>query len=128
MSFTHPSRLASRNPVASLSFSRPTSWADVERDTTAWLGNRLQHAAQDRLYGLRDAVLASGDPVRVEQWRRLTTSDHLYYMCTKWFADGDVHKYFSPYESPYDAFIAFMNVAQDLEQSSVGTEAGLAVA
>ena len=52
------------------------------------------------------------------RWRRLTTSDHLYYMCTKWFADGDVHKYFSPYESPYDAFVAFMNVAQDLEQAA----------
>lgn len=124
MRFAHPSRLAARPPVASLSFARATSWADMERDTTAWLGNPLQHAAQERLYGLREAVLASGDPERIEAWRRLTTSDHLYYMCTKWFADGDVHKYFSPYDSPYDAFVAFMNVAQDLEQS-VGTEAGL---
>jgi alpha-amylase len=103
--------------VAPLWFERPTSWADLERDTSAWLGNRLQLAAQERLYGLRDDVLRSGDPHRLEQWRRLTTSDHLYYMCTKWFADGDVHKYFSPYESPYDAFVAFMNVAQDLEQA-----------
>ncbi len=102
----------------------PTSWADVERDTTAWLGNRLQHAAQDRLYGLRSAVLATGDARRVEEWRRLTTSDHLYYMCTKWFADGDVHKYFSPYESPYDAFIAFMNVTQDLEQAIPAAPSG----
>jgi alpha-amylase len=116
LTFTHPSCLASRPPVAPLSFPRPTSWADAERDTTAWLGNRLQESAQQRLYGLREAVLASGDPVRIEEWRRLTTSDHLYYMCTKWFTDGDVHKYFSPYDSPYDAFVAFMNVAQDLEQ------------
>ena len=115
--FAHPSELAARSPVAPLSFERPTSWADVERDTTAWLGNRLQYAAQERLYGLRSAVLASGDPRRIQDWRRLTTSDHLYYMCTKWFADGDVHKYFSPYDSPYDAFVAFMNVAQDLEQA-----------
>ena len=115
LTFTHPSQLAARTPVAPLSFERPTSWADIERDTTAWLGNRLQYAAQERLYGLREAVLATGDPARVEEWRRLTTSDHLYYMCTKWFADGDVHKYFSPYESPYDAFIAFMNVAEDLQ-------------
>jgi alpha-amylase len=115
--FVHPSRLADRSPVAPLWFERPTSWADLERDTSAWLGNRLQLAAQERLYGLRDAVLRSGDPHRLEQWRRLTTSDHLYYICTKWFADGDVHKYFSPYESPYDAFVAFMNVAQDLEQA-----------
>lgn len=115
--FVHPSQLADRSPVAPLWFERPTSWADLERDTSAWLGNRLQLAAQERLYGLRDAVLRAGDPRRLEQWRRLTTSDHLYYMCTKWFADGDVHKYFSPYESPYDAFVAFMNVAQDLEQA-----------
>ncbi len=115
--FVHPSELASRAPVAPLSFERPTSWADLERDTSAWLGNRLQLSAQQRLYGLREAVLACGDPRLAEQWRRLTTSDHLYYMCTKWFADGDVHKYFSPYASPYDAFVAFMNVAQDLEQS-----------
>lgn len=117
LSFTQPSRLAAKPPVAPLSFERPTSWADIERDTTAWLGNRLQYAAQERLYGLREAVLATGDPRREEEWRRLTTSDHLYYMCTKWFADGDVHKYFSPYDSPYDAFIAFMNVAEDLEQA-----------
>jgi len=51
----------------------------------------------------------------IEDWRKLTTSDHYYYMCTKWFNDGDVHKYFSPYESPYDAFIAFMNVIQDIQ-------------
>jgi alpha-amylase len=115
--FAHPSELVERQPIAELPFHRPTSWADMERDTTAWLGNRLQEAAQQRLYALRDAVLASGSPARVEQWRRLTTSDHFYYMCTKWFADGDVHKYFSPYDSPYDAFVAFMNVAQDLEQA-----------
>ena len=66
------------------------------------------------MYGLREAVLASGDPRRIEEWRRLTTSDHLYYMCTKWFADGDVHKYFSPYESPYDSYINFMNVLDNV--------------
>ncbi len=114
--FAHPSALATRTPVAPLAFHRPTSWADLERDTTAWLGNQLQDAAQQRIYGLRERVLASRDPGLVEAWRRLTTSDHLYYMCTKWFADGDVHKYFSPYESPYEAFVAMMNVAQDLEQ------------
>jgi alpha-amylase len=116
--FVHPSDLASRPPVGQLSFERPTSWADVERDTTAWLGNRLQYSAHERLYGLRQAVWRGGDPDQLEAWRRLTTSDHVYYMCTKWFADGDVHKYFSPYDSPYDAFVAFMNVSQDLEQAT----------
>jgi alpha-amylase len=114
--FVQPSDLAARSPVGTLEFPRPTSWADIERDTTAWLGNGLQQAAHARLYRLRDAVLDQGDSSLAERWRRLTTSDHLYYMCTKWFADGDVHKYFSPYETPYDAFITFMNVLQDLEQ------------
>jgi alpha-amylase len=118
--FLHPSDLAARTPVGTLDFPRATSWADIERDTTAWLGNGLQQAAHARLYRMRDAVLARGDAGLVERWRRLTTSDHLYYMCTKWFADGDVHKYFSPYGTPYDAFIAFMNVLQDLEQRVAG--------
>jgi alpha-amylase len=116
--FVHPSELAARPPVAPLTFQHPTSWADVERDTTAWLGNPMQHAAHQRLYALREAVLATEDPELAERWRRLTTSDHVYYMCTKWFSDGDVHKYFSPYDSPYDAFVAFMNAVSDLELSA----------
>jgi alpha-amylase len=113
--FVHPSALARRAPVGPLSFSRPTSWADQERDTSAWLGNRMQVAAHDWLYRVGPAVRASGDPGLVEQWRRLTTSDHVYYLSTKWFADGDVHTYFSPFESPYDAFVAFANVLEDIE-------------
>jgi len=111
-----PSTLAARQPVGTLSFPTATSWADVERDTSAWLGNRMQLAAFDRLYRLGRRVRALGDPAPLEAWRRLTTSDHCYYMCTKWFADGDVHKYFNPHESPYDAFVAFMNVLTDLER------------
>jgi alpha-amylase len=113
----HPSALASRVPAGTLSFPVTTSWADVERDTSAWLGNRMQRAAFDRLYRLAREVKALGDPGRLEAWRRLTTSDHCYYMCTKWFADGDVHKYFNPHPSPYDAFVAFMNAVTDLERS-----------
>jgi alpha-amylase len=113
----HPSALAARAPVGTLSYPTATSWADVERDTSAWLGNRMQRAAFDRLYRVGRAVKALGDPWRLEAWRRLTTSDHCYYMCTKWFADGDVHKYFNPHESPYDAFVAFMNVLTDLERN-----------
>jgi alpha-amylase len=90
------------------------SWADVDRDLTAWLGNSLQWDAGRSIYALRDAVLGSGDNALVRAWRRLLASDHLYYMCLKWAADGDVHKYFSPYESPYAAFINFMNVVSDL--------------
>lgn len=114
--FVQPSDLARRRPAGPLSYPNPTSWADQERDTSAWLGNRLQDTAHERLYRLGRALRALGDQALLEQWRRLTTSDHVYYMCTKWFADGDVHKYFSPYDSPYDAFVAFMNVLEDLEQ------------
>jgi alpha-amylase len=110
-----PSELAERAPVGRLSFPTPTSWADVERDTSAWLGNRMQRAAHERLYRIGREVRALADAARLAEWRRLTTSDHCYYMCTKWFADGDVHKYFNPYESPYDGFVAYMNVLSDLE-------------
>jgi alpha-amylase len=113
----HPSTLAAREPVGALSFPTTVSWADLERDTSAWLGNRMQQAAFDRLYRLGREIRSLGDPWRLEAWRRLTTSDHCYYMCTKWFADGDVHKYFNPHQSPYDAFVAFMNVLTDLERS-----------
>lgn len=91
------------------------SWADTERDLSAWLSNAMQHDAATRLYGLEQPVLATRDPELIQSWRRLGTSDHLYYMCTKWWQDGDVHKYFSPYESPYEAFISFMNALNDLE-------------
>lgn len=90
------------------------SWADLERDLTAWLGNRMQQSAIEELYKLGKAIMQSNDEHLIEDWRRLTTSDHFYYMCTKWFSDGDVHKYFSPYESPYEGYIAFMNVLNDI--------------
>lgn len=112
----HPSTLVAREPVGVLSFPVATSWADEERDTSAWVGNRLQRAAHERLYRLGARVQAAGDAERLEAWRRLTTSDHCYYMCTKRFADGEVHKYFNPHESPYDAFVTFMNVLTDLER------------
>jgi alpha-amylase len=113
--FVTPSQAIDRHEaIAPLSFPRFTSWADAERDVTAWLGNAMQVSAHRSLYELRDAVMASGDAALIEDWRRLTTSDHFYYMCTKFFADGDVHKYFSPYESPYEAHIAFMNALADL--------------
>lgn len=90
------------------------SWADTERDLSAWIGNDLQRQALETIYALGDEIVHIDDPELIEDWRRLQTSDHFYYMCTKWWNDGDVHKYFSPYESPYEAFIAYMNVLQDL--------------
>jgi len=90
------------------------SWADTERDLSAWVGNSMQANALHDLYALADGVLGSGDDELIADWRRLQTSDHFYYMCTKWFADGDVHKYFNPYESPYDAYINYMNILDSI--------------
>lgn len=90
------------------------TWADSERDLTAWLGNSMQHEAMRHLYALEEDVMRSGDEELIADWSRLTTSDHAYYMCTKWFTDGDVHSYFSPYDSPYDAFLYFMNALRDI--------------
>lgn len=90
------------------------TWADAERDLTAWLGNAMQQEAMRHLYNLEDDVLRSGDTTLISDWARLTTSDHPYYMCTKWSNDGDVHAYFSPYDSPYEGFLYFMNAVRDI--------------
>ncbi len=101
-------------PVAELDIPHMVSWADMERDLSAWLGNAMQSNALHELYRLEEAVKASGDPQLLHDWRRLQTSDHFYYMCTKWFADGDVHKSFIPCESPYDSYINFMNALDNV--------------
>lgn len=90
------------------------TWADTERDLTAWLGNSMQIDSILSLYQLESAIMSSNDIDLIGDWRKLQTSDHFYYMCTKWFSDGDVHAYFSPYQSPYDAFRFFMNAYRDL--------------
>lgn len=90
------------------------SWADTERDLSAWLGNAMQSNALHELYRLEGDIRAAGDPDLLHDWRRLQTSDHFYYMSTKYLADGEVHSYFSPYESPYDSYINFMNVLDNL--------------
>ena len=90
------------------------TWADTERDLSAWLGNSMQHEALKAIYDLKDDVLASKDEELISDWRRLLTSDHLYYMSTKHLNDGGVHQYFSPYDSPFDAFLYFMNAVRDV--------------
>lgn len=101
-------------PADTVSVERTVTWADTERDLSAWLGNSMQQEALRHLYDLEDDILRSHDQKLISDWRLLQTSDHVYYMCTKWFTDGDVHAYFSPYDSPYDAFIYFMNAVRDL--------------
>ena len=112
--FLTPSEASQKHqPVALLHVPHPISWADEERDLTAWLGNELQDSAFNELYNLADMVEKIDDPNIKRDWLYLQTSDHFYYMCTKWFSDGDVHKYFNPYDTPYEAFINFMNVLSD---------------
>ncbi|MBN2142733.1 glycoside hydrolase family 57 protein [Candidatus Woesearchaeota archaeon] len=103
------------NPVSELDMHNFISWADIERDLSAWLGNPMQDSAARELFALGRMIRETGDEKLIDDWRKLTTSDHLYYMCTKWFSDGDVHKYFNPYDTPYEGFIAFMNVLNDLK-------------
>jgi alpha-amylase len=91
------------------------SWADAERDLSAWRSNSMQHEALEKIYSLENKVKQTKNQEIIEDWKKLTTSDHFYYMCTKFWSDGDVHKYFSPYQSPYEAFIYYMNVIKDLE-------------
>lgn len=129
--FNTPSEaLAQFEPVGAYDVPEATSWADTERDLTAWIGNAMQSNALDELYSLDRTIkdglkvaIAGGDEEDIslatyllEDWRKLTTSDHFYYMCTKYFADGDVHKYFNPYDSPYDSYINFMNVLDNIRE------------
>jgi len=90
------------------------SWADIERDLSAWLGNAMQSNALHELFQMEKQIKETENPEIIDDWRKMQTSDHFYYMCTKWFADGDVHKYFNPYNSPYDSYINFMNVMDNL--------------
>lgn len=113
-SFNTPTEVSNElQPVAAVHVPYPISWADEERDLTAWLGNELQDDAFDRVYALERKVKESGRDDLLWDWRYLQTSDHFYYMCTKWFSDGDVHKYFNPYGSPYEAYINYMNILSD---------------
>lgn len=116
LDFKTPSEvIASYEPRDEVDMPHVVTWADTDRDLTAWTGNAMQRAAIDNIYALEDRVHAANDAKLLEDWRKLQTSDHFYYMCTKWSADGDVHAYFSPYESPYDAYIAYMNALSDLK-------------
>jgi alpha-amylase len=113
--FITPSEVIKKyNSVGELDIHNIISWADIERDLSAWLGNRMQQSALHELYQIEKRIKQTNDQRLIEDWKKLTTSDHFYYMCTKYFNDGDVHKYFNPYDSPYEGLIAFMNTLNDL--------------
>lgn len=113
-SFITPTEAINKlQPISSIHVPYPISWADEERDTTAWLGNPLQEDAFNRLYSLKEKV-AKCDNIEIKKdWDYLQTSDHFYYMSTKYLSDGEVHSYFTPYNSPYDAYINYMNILSD---------------
>lgn len=114
--FKTPSEcVESYEPAGEMDIHNAVSWADAERDLSAWTGNKMQNSAITRLYAFEEEIKKTKNQKLIEEWRKLQTSDNFYYMCTKWFSDGDVHKYFNPYDSPYDSFIIFMNVLEDLK-------------
>lgn len=102
-------------PVDEISMPETVTWADTERDLSAWLSNSMQKSAMRTLYDLRERILKTNDSKLISDWRFMTTSDHPYSMCTKYWNDGDVHAYFSAYASPYESFMYFMNVVRDIE-------------
>lgn len=113
--FCTPRDVSEKYPVRGiLDIPEFYSWADTERDLSAWMGNDMQKDALQTIYNLKDAVKKSNDTTLQAVWGSLLTSDHFYYMCTKQDADGEVHKYFSPYGNPYDAYINYQNVVKDL--------------
>lgn len=114
--FKTPSETArAYDAVGEIDVPHVLTWADTDRDLSAWVGNHIQRSAIDAIYALEKAVLATRNSKIIDDWRKLQTSDHFYYMCTKWFADGDVHAYFNPYDTPYDAYVSFMHALTDLK-------------
>jgi alpha-amylase len=118
--FLMPSEVIQRyDAMGEVDVPQTISWADEERDLTAWLGNAMQSNALHEVYRIEKLIKEAKNERMVNDWRKLQTSDHFYYMCTKFCQDGDVHKYFSPYDSPYDSYINYMNVLNDLEKRCI---------
>ena len=114
--FATPAEVAKKyKPVSDIAVDDPISWADEERDVTAWLGNELQSEAFKKVYAMTEKLSIVNDPELWNDFGHLQESDHFYYMCTKFFSDGEVHKYFNPYDTPYEAFINYMNVISDFQ-------------
>ena len=115
-SFVTPTEATKKHKaIGDLDVEDPISWADEERDVTAWLGNELQQEAFNKVYAMTEKLSIVNDPDLWEDFGHLQESDHFYYMCTKFFSDGEVHKYFNPYDTPYEAFINYMNVISDFQ-------------
>lgn len=118
LDFKTPSEiLKTLKPVGEYDVPHISSWADVHRDLSAWLENTMQQQAFNEIKKLENRIKRKKKEDLLSIWRKLQTSDHFYFMCTKWFSDGDVHKYFNPYDNPYDAFLNYMNIITDLKNT-----------
>jgi alpha-amylase len=106
------------NAVGEVDSPWAISWADEDRNVSTWLGNNMQIACFNELKDIGRKLKRRGDRDLLYIWRLLQTSDHLYYISTKGFEDGNVHAYFSPYDIPYDGFINYMNILQDLKEKA----------
>lgn len=112
--FMTPSEIVAKHKsVGELSVLHPISWSDEARDTSAWLGNKLQNEAFEKLYSVAERVRLCDDRRLKQDWYYLQACDHFFYMATKHQADGAVHSHFSPYETPFQAFTNYMNVLAD---------------
>lgn len=114
LEFVTPSKAVTKHKaVDEISVPEPISCADEERDLSAWLGNELQQDAYNKLYALEENLSLADDAALWADYGHLQESDHFYYMCTKFFSDGEIHSRFNPYATPYEAFINYMNVLSD---------------
>jgi alpha-amylase len=114
--FLTPSQAADKfKAAAELDVPNAVSWSESERDLSAWIGNAMQSNALHELYKLEGPLKEKGEESLLNDWRRLTSSDHFYYMSTKHWAENDLQKHFSPYESPYDSYINYMNVLDNIQ-------------
>ena len=112
--YTISEAIEANEPQGEISVTQTVTWADSERDLSAWLGNNLQHEAMKYIYDMTERVMRTGDEQLIDDWRKLQTADHVYYMSTKHADDGSIHSYFSPYSSPYEAFLNYMNAIRDI--------------
>ena len=112
--FLLPKEVAKKHPTKDvLPVPYPISWTDEERDTTSWLGNELQKEAFRELFKIQPEVRKKKNADLIDDYTRLQASEHFYFMRTKLFSGADYHKYRLPYDSPYEAFINYMNVLSD---------------
>lgn len=116
LNFATPSEIIhKKQPVSAVHVPQPVSWAGEERDLTFWFGNEMQDEAFNKLYSLKKRMNKCSDAELNKDWDYLQVSDHFYYMSTMFFNNGGVHTFFNPYNSPYEAFINYMNVLSDFK-------------